>query len=91
VRNNRKAYWRADTALRNTYGIGANRNREIRRLRLLNDGSCASATTSSTNLSNQKNENSARYTLNEPSQGVAPTNMAVNAADMGRNRNNDIL
>jgi len=38
-----------------------------------------------------KNENSARYTLNEPSQGVAPTNMVVNAAAMGRNRNNNLL
>jgi hypothetical protein len=82
VRNNRKVYRRADTTLRNTYRTGANRNREIRRLWLLNDGSRAPAT-SSTNLSNQKNENSARYTLNEPSQGVAPTNMALNAAAHG--------
>ena len=86
VRNNRKVYRRADTALRNTYDIGANRNREICRLWLLNEGSRAPAT-SSTNLSNQKNDNSARYTLNEPSQGVAPTNMAANTAAMGRNRN----
>jgi hypothetical protein len=68
VRNNRKAYRRADATLRNAYGTGANRNREIRRLWLLNDGSCTS-TTSRTNSTNQNNEDSARYTVNEPSQG----------------------
>jgi hypothetical protein len=50
VSGNRKAYRDAYATLRNTYGTGANCNREIRRLWLLDDGNCAS-TAPSTNSS----------------------------------------
>src|ERR1700693_5210657 len=88
--NNREAYRCADRTLRNSYGAGAKRYREIRSLLLLNDGSCACTTASSKNSSKQ-NEDRARYTLNEPSQEMAPTNMAANGRCHETQRNNRIV